>query len=78
VKPRLPQSVVLHHDAYDPAPETRDRPAYDVEMSKFSNPPRAAGRDLDPRVLNRMGPLKSMNGRERMRAALARLGFEIR
>jgi hypothetical protein len=29
-------------------------------------------------VLNRMGPLKSMNGRERMRAALAKLGFEIR
>jgi len=25
-----------------------------------------------------MGPLKSMNGRKRMRAALARLGFEIR
>ncbi|MBS0541825.1 MAG: NADPH-dependent oxidoreductase, partial [Proteobacteria bacterium] len=30
------------------------------------------------RVLNRLGPMKSMNGRERMRAALGRLGFEIR
>jgi hypothetical protein len=29
-------------------------------------------------VLNRMAPIKSMNGRERMRAALASLGFEVR
>ena len=36
-----------HHERYDPAPETRDRPAYDAEMSKFSGPPRAAGHDLD-------------------------------
>jgi hypothetical protein len=25
-----------------------------------------------------MGPIKAMNGRERIRATLARLGFEIR
>jgi hypothetical protein len=30
------------------------------------------------RVRNRMGPLAAMNGRERIRATLARLGFEIR
>jgi nitroreductase len=78
VKPRLPQSIVLHHDAYDPAPETRDRPAYDAEMSKFSNRHELQATTWTQRVLNRMGPLKSMNGRERMRAALARLGFEIR
>ena len=78
VKPRLPQSIVLHHDAYDPAPETRDRPAYDAEMSRFSARHELQATTWTQRVLNRMGPLKSMNGRERMRAALARLGFEIR
>ena len=36
VKPRLPQSTVLHHERYDAAPETTDRPVYDAEMSKFS------------------------------------------
>ena len=36
VKPRLPQTTVLHHERYDPAPEAADRPAYDAEMSKFS------------------------------------------
>jgi nitroreductase len=78
VKPRLPQSIVLHHDCYDPAPETRDRPAYDAEMTRFSARHELQATTWTQRVLNRMGPLKSMNGRERMRAALAKLGFEIR
>jgi len=78
VKPRLPQSIVLHHDGYDAASETRDRPAYDAEMSKFSTRHELQAATWTQRVLNRMGPLKSMNGRERMRTALARLGFEIR
>jgi nitroreductase len=78
VKPRLPQSIVLHYNGYDPAPEARDRPTYDAEMSKFSARHELQAATWTQRVLNRMGPLKSMNGRERMRAALARLGFEIR
>ena len=78
VKPRLPQSTVLHHERYDVAPETKDRPAYDAEMSKFSARNEMQATTWTQRVLNRMGPLKSMNGRETIRAALARLGFEIR
>jgi nitroreductase len=78
VKPRLPQSIVLHHDRYDPTPETRDRLAYDAEMTKFSARHELQAATWTQRVLKRMGPLQSMNGRERMRAALARLGFEIR
>jgi nitroreductase len=78
VKPRLPQTTVLHHERYDPAPETKDRPAYDAEMSKFSARNEMQATTWTQRVLNRMGPLKSMNGRETIRAALAKLGFEIR
>ena len=78
VKPRLPQSTVLHHERYDAAPETKDRPAYDAEMSKFSARNEMQATTWTQRVLNRMGPIKSMNGRETIRAALARLGFEIR
>jgi nitroreductase len=38
-----------------------------------------AKNEVKPRlVLNRMGSIKSMNGRERIRATLARTGFEIR
>jgi hypothetical protein len=78
VKPRLPQSTVLHRERYDAAPEDRDRPVYDAEMAKFSARNEMQATTWTARMLNRMGPIKSMNGRERIRATLAKLGFEIR
>ena len=78
VKPRLPQSTVLHRERYDAAPEARDRPVYDAEMAKFSARHELQATTWTARMLNRMGPLKAMNGRERIRATLAKLGFEIR
>jgi nitroreductase len=78
VKPRLPQSTVLHHERYDAAPETKDRLVYDAEMSKFAARNEMQATTWTQRVLNRMGPIKGMNGREKMRAALAALGFEVR
>ena len=78
VKPRLPQSTVLHHERYDTAPEAGDRPVYDAEMAQFSARNEMGATTWTTRMLNRMGPLKSMNGRERIRATLAKLGFEIR
>jgi nitroreductase len=78
VKPRLPQSTVLHHDRYDASKEVAQRAIYDNEMSKFSARHELQAATWTQRVLNRLGPIKSMNGRERMRAALASLGFEIR
>lgn len=78
VKPRLPQSTVLHYERYDTNPEVRDRPAYDAEMAQFSARNEMQATTWTARMLNRMGPIKSMNGRERIRAALTKLGFEIR
>jgi nitroreductase len=78
VKPRLPQSVVLHHDTYDRRNVEAERKAYDVELDKFSQRQDMQASTWTQRVLNRLGPIKSMNGRERMRAALAGLGFEVR
>ncbi len=75
---RLPQSTVLHHERYDAAPEARDRPAYDAEMAQFSARNEMQATTWTARMLNRMGPIKAMNGRERIRATLAKLGFEIR
>ena len=69
---------MLHHDRYDAAPEAAERKAYDAEMTQVLRPPRDAGLDLDPAGAEPLGPIKSMNGRERMRAALEALGFEIR
>ena len=78
VKPRLPQSTVLHQECYDAAPEAADRSAYNAEMSKFSARNEMQTTTWTQRVLNRMAPIKSMNGREKIRSALARLGFEVR
>jgi nitroreductase len=78
VKPRLPQSVVVHHDRYDGDARAAERTAYDSEMAKFAARHEMQASTWTQRVLNRLGPIKSMNGRERMRAALAALGFEVR
>jgi nitroreductase len=78
VKPRLPQSAVLYHGRYGAAAEVADRRAYDAELEAFSTRNEMQATTWTQRVLNRLGPIKSMNGRERMRAALATLGFEIR
>src|SRR5476651_1915342 len=78
VKPRLPQSVVLHHERYDATRETALRQTYDEEMAAFSKRHELQAATWTQRVLNRLGPIKSMNGRERMRAALTKLGFEVR
>jgi nitroreductase len=78
VKPRLPQASVVHHDRYDATGELEQRAAYDRELDKFSQRQEMQATTWTQRVLTRLGPIKSMNGREKMRAALASLGFEIR
>jgi len=78
VKPRLPQSIVVHHDTYDGRNTETERKTYDGEMAKFAARHEMQASTWTQRVLNRLGPIKSMNSRERMRAALAALGFEIR
>jgi len=78
VKPRLPQGTVLHHERYDASHEAAGRKIYDAELDRFSQRHELQATTWTRRVLNRLGPIKSMNGRERMRATLASLGFEIR
>jgi nitroreductase len=78
VKPRLSQAMVLHHERYDASNADAERKAHDVEMMRFSARHELQAGTWTQRVLNRLGPIKSMNGRERMRAALKTMGFEVR
>ena len=71
VKPRLPQGIVLHHERYDPGQKAALHQTYDAEMTKFSQRHELQAATWTQRVLNRLGPIKSMNGREKMRTALA-------
>jgi nitroreductase len=78
VKPRLPQDVVLHHDAYDSTHETAHRASYDALMGAFSARNDMAADTWTKRVVGRMGKIAAMGGRDKLVAALNALGFELR
>ena len=78
VKPRLPQSSVLHHGRYGATGEAADRAAYDKEMAAFSSRNEMQATTWTQRVINRLGPIASMNGRERLKGILAAMGFDLR
>ncbi|WP_159996915.1 NADPH-dependent oxidoreductase [Roseomonas sp. 18066] len=79
VKPRLPQSVVLHHETYraepaDAAAVTR----YDAAMEEFSTRVGQGSQRWVPRMLSRLADAAALSGRDRMRAALTTLGFGLK
>jgi len=78
VKPRMPQAMMLHHERYDASNADVHRKTHDAEMMRFSARQEMQAGTWTQRVLNRLGPIKSMNGRERLREALNRMGFGIR
>jgi nitroreductase len=78
VKPRLPQSAILHRETYD---TTRQLPAvadYDPRMTAFQEEQGMAPEIWTQRVINRVRDAAALNGRDRMREALGALGFELR
>jgi hypothetical protein len=78
VKPRMPQAMMLHRERYDASVAEPLRPVHDAEMTRFSARQEMQAGTWTQRVLARLGPLKSMNGREHMWEALKRLGFTIK
>ncbi len=80
VKPRLPQSVVLHRGRYDASgvEEGARRRAYDAELEAFSRRNGMGAVDWSKRAINRVGTIRALSGRDRMRAALAALGFPLK
>ena len=78
VKPRLPQAVILHHGRYDSGPEQAERAAYDARMEAFTARNEMAASNWTQRVISRLGTLKALSGRDKMRAAIEALGFPLR
>jgi nitroreductase len=78
VKPRLPQSVVLHREHYGAADERSARAAYDAQMAAFSQRNELTQDTWTRRVLGRMGKVAALSGRDRLAAALHALGFELK
>lgn len=78
VKPRLPQSVVLHRERYSLEPEQRERAGYDERLAGFSKRNEMAASNWSSRVIARMSTIKALSGRERLKDALIALGFPLR
>lgn len=77
VKPRLPQTLVLHREAY--RMEAADDIAhYDETLAAFSERAGMGRTAWAPRMLNRVGSGASLSGRDRMRAVLNALGFGLK
>lgn len=77
VKPRLAQSAILFREKYDASRDDEHRKAYDAELARFSKAHEMSQYTWTDRVLNRMGPLKSMSGRHTLKSALRALGFKL-
>ena len=79
IKPRLPQPMVMFRERYAaPQAETALVASYDETLAAFSRAQGMGDVNWTGRILARMGSLKGLNGRERMRAMMQALGFELR
>ena len=72
VKPRLPQAAVLHRERYD-ADDTGHRAAYDPRMAEFSARHEMGATTWTQRVIARLGTMKALSGRDRLKDALVAL-----
>ncbi|PYD76405.1 nitroreductase family protein [Novacetimonas pomaceti] len=76
IKPRLPQSVVLHHEKYAGGEE--EIPAYDACMTRFRTDQGLSAQDWSTSVIGRVRDAAALHGRDRLRMELVRRGFELR
>ncbi|KLL09853.1 NADPH-dependent oxidoreductase [Protofrankia coriariae] len=77
IKPRLPRAAVLHHERYDAAASDLHIPVYDRRLGEYNARYGLPGAWSD-RVLERLAGPRSLSGRDRLRAALERLGLPSR
>jgi nitroreductase len=78
VKPRFSQRAILHRERYSTEHEAVDRAAYDVELARYSKQHEMAQYSWTERVIGRIGTLKALSGRDKIRAAIEALGFPLR
>ncbi|HET6607374.1 MAG TPA: nitroreductase family protein [Rhodopila sp.] len=79
VKPRLPQTVIVHRDTYQvPEDEAQRRSAYDALIGGFSVRNDMPTDTWTKRVINRMGTLAALSGRDKQVPTLKAMGFELK
>jgi len=78
VKPRLPQSAVLYRERYEPAPVEQETAGYDAAMRAFYASQGLPMTVWSEHSLARLKNAFELKGRDRLRDALAGLGFGLR
>ncbi|MBL8460315.1 MAG: NADPH-dependent oxidoreductase, partial [Zoogloea sp.] len=79
VKPRPPQSVVLHHETYSLPTQTAGLTEYDAAMSTFYTSQGMKVRGTwSNHSAKRIRDAESLSGRDRLVEALRVLGFGLR
>lgn len=78
VKPRLPQAAVLYRERYAPAPVEQETAGYDAAMRAFYASQGLPTTLWSEHSLARLESAADLKGRDRLREALAGLGFGLR
>lgn len=78
VKPRLRQDVVIHHERYSAVNEEAGIVAYDAIIRGFQESEGLPVIGWVEAVLNRLGSVRSLNGRDRLIEELRALGFSLK
>ena len=78
VKPRLSQAMVLHREAYQAGDEAAGRRSYDRLLEDFSRRNEMSAYTWTERVMSRVGRVAAINGRDKLKEQLRRLGFPLR
>ena len=78
IKPRLPQSLVLHREQYSAAPHGETIEGYNATIREFQREQGMRAIDWTQQCCNRVKDAAALRGRDRMREALGNLGFQLR
>ena len=78
VKPRLPQAAVLHREQYAVAPEAGIIAGYDDTLRAFQAEQGMKAQGWTDLILNRLGSVRALSGRDRLRDAVIALGFGLK
>jgi nitroreductase len=78
IKPRLPQSAVLHREQYSAEAQPEAFAEYDRRIRAFQREQRMTEINWTQQASNRVRNAAALHGRDRIRAALEALGFALR
>lgn len=78
IKPRLPQPVILHEERYSTEGRDEAIASYNASIRFFQEKQKLPALDWTTASINRIRTAADLHGRDNIRAALTKLGFQLR